>query len=310
MKKPSKTEAAYYALERIGSGPMAAEAIAELRKALNAAASLLVSKAADIAGRRGVSELIPDMISAFGRFTTDGARVDKQCNAKISIVNALNALECVDDAVFLTGARYIQMEPVFGGQADTAAELRCGCAYGLARIAHPDAHYVLADLLVDGESSVRAAAAKALAYLGSPEGELLLRLKVLTGDKELDVISECFEGLMTMSPKRSLVFVSRYLKSDDLSAAQCAAIAIGKSHAPGAFDALRKCWDDSPSPSTRRALLLPIALIRSDDAFEFLLEVLRRGDGKIIAQATNALSLYADDESARRVQEAMAARDA
>ena len=210
---------------------------------------------------------------------------------------------------FSPGHVTFRWNPHFG-QPDTAAELRCGCAYGLAKIGHPDAHYVLADLLVDAESSVRAAAAKALAYLGSPESELLLRLKVLTGDKELDVTSECFEGLMTMSRKRSLVFVSRYLHSDDLSTAQCAAIAIGKSHAPEAFDALRKCWDDSPSPSTRRALLLPIALIRSDDAFEFLLEVLRRGDSKIVAQAMNALSLYADDESARRVQEAMAARDA
>jgi HEAT repeat protein len=300
MKKPTRFEAAYHALARIGSGPITEDAVAEIKRALESPTSLLVAKAAEIAGRRGLTELIPDMASAFDRFLADGARVDKQCNAKTSIAEALNKLEYMGNAVLVAGARYLQMEPAFGGPADTAAGLRCACASGLARIEHPDAHYVLADLLVDPERTVRSAAARALAYLGSPEGEVLLRLKALTGDSEPDVISECFTGLMTMAPERSLDFVARYLRSGGPAVSESAALAIGGSRLPRAYDTLRQHWDDEVSPTVRRRLLLPIALIRSTEAFNFLLEVVRTADTKTAAHAVSALRIYADDESVRK----------
>lgn len=308
MKKPSKIEMAYHALERIASGQMTQASVDELRCALGGTTSLLASKAADIAGRKGARELIPDMISAFDRFMTDGAHTDKQCNAKISIVNALDKLEYMGDEVFIRGASYVQMEPAFGKPVDTAVELRCGCAYGLARIGHPDAHFVLADLLVDSERAVRTAAVKALAYIGSPESEVLLRLKVLTGDAELDVTSECFTGLMIMSPERSLDFVARYLRSYDHSLVECAALALGGSRLPRAFDTLRQHWDADPSPAMRRTLLLPIALVRSDDAFDFLLQVARTSDVKTAIQAISALSLYVNAESVGKIREVVTAR--
>ena len=287
---------------------MSGEAVTEIRRALTSSSSLLVSKSADIAGNRRLQELAPEMVSAFDKFMVDSGRSDKQCKAKISIVNTLNALEFMGDSVFLIGVRHVQMEPAFEKFIDTAVKLRSGCAYGLARIDHPDAYLMLAELLVDQEHPVRSAAAKALGYLGSPESELMLRLKVLTGDPVPEVISECFIALMTMIPDRSLEFVSRYLQSEDPGVVEYAALAIGGSRIPQAFDTLRECWNSNPSPATRRAILLPIALVRSDDAVEFLCKVVCNSDIRTAAQAISALSLYADDRSVNKIREAVKTR--
>ena len=308
MRKPSKTEEAYHNLEKIGSLPITEETIATLKSALNSTTSLLVSKAADIAGSTNIQELIPDMVSAFNRFMINGAKVDKQCNAKNSIGKALVDMEFTGDSIYLAGAYYIQMEPALGGPVDTATELRCNCAFGLARIGHRDVHYVLADLLVDNERVVRVAAAKALTFLGDPESELLLRLKVLTVDSEIDVMAECFSGLMTMAPERSLDFVARYLQSNDPALLECAALAIGQSHMPRAFEVLKNCWNENIASNLRWFIILPIALLRTDDAFNFLVKIVRAAETNLAGQALSALSLYADEESVKRVREAVLAR--
>ncbi len=309
MRPPARFEAAYRELARIASGPMTDEAIAELRRALKGSTGLLAARAAQIAGKRGIEELVPDMVAAFDRLMAGGAKADKGCQAKQAIASALNKLEHLDDSVFLKGACHKQMEPAFGGFEDTAAELRCECAFGLARIGRPDAHYVLADLLVDPERAVRSAAAKALGGMATPEAEIMLRMKVLTGDSEPEVIGECFASLLAMIPERSLDFVARYLSTQDLALAEYAALAIGQSHAPGAFDALRKCWESDPSPLLRRVLLLPMALARSDDAFDFVLDVVRRADSTTAAVAVSALGLYNDDISVARIGGVVERRD-
>lgn len=309
MKSPTRFEAAYKELSRIGAGPMTDEAVAEIRRALRGASGLLAARAAQIAGKRALHDLIPDMTAAFDRLIADGAKNDKGCQAKFAIAEALNTLEHLDDTVFLKGAYHKQMEPAFGGFEDAAVELRCQCAFGLARIGRPDAHYVLADLLVDPERAVRSAAAKALGAMGSPEAEIMLRMKALTGDSEIEVLAECFTSLIAMSPDRSLDFVARYLRADDPALAEYAALAIGSSRAPGAFDVLRRSWESDLSPTLRRILLLPIALVRSDDAFDFLLEVLSRADGRTAALTVSALGLYSDDTSVGRIREIVTRRD-
>lgn len=51
---------------------------------------------------------------------------------------------------------------------------------------------------------------------------LLLRLRVLTGDAEADVLGECFAGLLAASPDKSGPLVARYLDSEDGSIADAA----------------------------------------------------------------------------------------
>ena len=293
----------------MGRGPVSEEAIGEIRRALNGNISLLVAKAADIVSNWKLYDLLPDMTDAFQRFLVNNGKADKQCTAKTSIINALNDLEYLGDDVYLAGVHYVQMEPVWGGQADTAIDVRCGCAFGLARINYPDVHYVFADLLVDRETPVRVAAVKALAYMGTPESDVMLRLKVLVGDSEIEVIGECFTALMTIIPKQSLGFVSRYLKHNDLAIVESAALAIGGSHIPEAFETLKNCWEENPHPFYRRAVMLSIALIRSDDAFDFLLDVVRNADTQTAAQAISTLRLYASDRTVERITKAVEDRD-
>ena len=40
---------------------------------------------------------------------------------------------------------------------------------------------------------------------------MVLRLKVLTGDVEPDVLSECFSGLLLIEPTENLAFVCEFL---------------------------------------------------------------------------------------------------
>jgi hypothetical protein len=74
---------------------------------------------------------------------------DPGCRAKVEIARALYELGEDPAAVFPRGVRHRQMEPVFGGREDTAAELRCVCALGLVRLQSPDALVELAELLAD-----------------------------------------------------------------------------------------------------------------------------------------------------------------
>ena len=99
MRKPAQFEAAYGALAKIAAGPITGDAAAELRCALSGPNSLLAAKAAEIAGKKNLVDIIPDMVAAFDRFMVNGARTDKQCNAKAAITGALNKLEHWDDAV-------------------------------------------------------------------------------------------------------------------------------------------------------------------------------------------------------------------
>ena len=73
-----------------------------------------------------------------------------------------------------------------------------------------------------------------------------------------------------------------------MSMMESAALAIGGSHLPEALDKLIAAYDNKTSSTARRALLLPIALIRSDKAFEHLLNVVRTADQRIAVDAIDA----------------------
>src|SRR6516162_5071250 len=95
-----------------------------LRKALKDRSNYLVSKGAAIAGDLRREELIPDLIAAFDRFRKDPVKSDPQCWAKTAIAKALKDLGHRNADIFLTGIVHVQMEPVWGGRADSAATLR------------------------------------------------------------------------------------------------------------------------------------------------------------------------------------------
>ena len=305
--KNSKVNEAYAELGRIARGPIDDAAVAKIRKAITGPTSFIVSRAVDMVAENGLRELVPEMISAFARFVEDGAKVDKGCRAKTSIAKCLNRFEYIGDEVFLIGAYHIQMEPAFGPPEDTAVELRSVSALAIARINHPEAHYILADLLADSEAGVRIAAVKALAFLGTSESDVMLRLKTITGDSD-GVMGECFLGLMKMAPARSLDFVKRYLHGHGAAAMESAAIAIAASHIPESLSILKELWEEQ-STGARRALILPIALVRSDEAFGCLLEILRTADRQTAAETIPHLRLYSGEQYEARVREAASERN-
>ena len=57
---------------------------------------------------------------------------------------------------------------------------------------HPDALLECVNLLADPDVAARTGAIRAIADAGRPDGVLLLRLKALLGDKEIEVTGECF----------------------------------------------------------------------------------------------------------------------
>ena len=87
---------------------------------------------------------------------------------------------------------------------------------------------------------------------------------------------------------------------------QQAAIALGESHLDGAFPCLRACWEQLTDFTFRKTLLLAIALTRCDEAFDFLLAVIRDEGRSTALLALEMLNLFAPDEKRlERIREAV-----
>ena len=253
--------------------------------------------------------LAQDLADAFLGLMKDPAKRDPGCEALIAIAKALIAMDVPAAQVFFGGIRHVQMEGSFGPPIDAAAPLRGLCAQGLARMGHPDAMLECVTLLADKEVPARVGAIRAIADSGDIAGALLLRLKALLGDPEEEVIGECFRELLRTAPGPSLEFVARFLRSGSEELRERAALAVGESHLPAAFAVLRQAWVETSQAARRRTLLLSIAMLRLDEAVEFLME--RVADDREIAagDALAALGLYGRDEAVRkRVEEILEKR--
>lgn len=238
MRTRRKLEDVLAALRQVRDDPTSEASLRELRGALADRRSHAVAKAAALIGELEVADLVSEMLAAFDRFmAVPGA--DPGCAAKTGIAEALGRLGYDDPKIFLRGVRHVQWEPVYGGHVDTAAGLRGACGRGLVRMGYRDALTELAHLLADPQAPVRAAAARALADRGLDDATPLLRLRVLAGEREPSVLSECFAALLGLSPAKSLPFVSGFLDAADAEMAEAAALALGGARLPEALPILR-----------------------------------------------------------------------
>jgi HEAT repeat protein len=309
MAKKRGVEAKLARLGSLGKEPISPASVAELRKFLADASNFVVAEAAAIVGKANLPELAPDLVAAFDRFMVDPEETDKLCRAKIAIVEALNKLDYSDPEIFLRGIHHVQLEPVWGGTQDTAAALRGDCAFGLVRLNHRDAIALLVDLLVDAEKVARVAAVQALESVGSVAVVPLLRLKARVGDKEPEVTCECLTALLRREPE-AVAFVGEFLHANDEAIGAGAALALGETRRPGAFEALRDVATDlSPGP-LQEAVLLAIAMLRQPAAIDFLVSLICRD--RTTRAAMSALAIHRHNEPIRdRVAAAVAAlRDA
>lgn len=258
------------AIEALRSSPL--NALEQLRKALGDRNNLVCSKAAGVAGDLLLRETIPDLLAAFDRFLKDPAKSDPKCWAKNAIVKALKDLAHEDPAVYLRGMAHVQMEPVWGGQADAAGALRGSCALALVACSLPrDAILVhLADALADPEMRVRADAARAIAQLPGQDSILMLRVKAQAGDPEPAVIGQCFLSLLGIEARTGIPFVARFLTAAKEDIRFEAAAALGECPDLLAVETLIARWRVEKSADMKRAILLSLGVSRLPEAKAFL----------------------------------------
>lgn len=268
----------------------------EFSKVLLGQSNVLIARAARLIARAKDRELCPVLVEAFHRMLTLPASFDKNCRAKSAILDALDELGYDGTEPFLAGIGYRQMEPVWGGEVDTAADLRGTCAVMLGRRYYPDIYFALVPLLVDPESAPRVAAASVLGGLGSDSSELLLMMKVLNPEQDPLVLRTCFAGLLSAETDRSWKFVTGFLKSSDTLLVESAAIALGESHDENAFPVLREAWESSVGLETAGALALAMALNRTDQALDYLIGAIDGSNPGSPRKAIEAMSIYSGDE--------------
>ena len=174
---------------------------------------------------------------------------------------------------------------------------------------HPDALEECVTLLADPEIPARIGAIRAIGDSGRPEGLLLLRLKVLLGDREEEVVAQCLAALLRLGQAQSVGFVAKLLHSTSEGIAERAALVLGESRLPPAFAALHEAWQETSRAGLRRTLLLAMAMLRQDEALEFLLARVENEGERTAGDALAALSLYSRDEAVReRVRKIVHAR--
>ncbi|MGG6294724.1 HEAT repeat domain-containing protein [Leptolyngbya sp. AN02str] len=298
MAKSRKLDELTAALAEVRHDPFSNAATNTVRRVLQSPYGTAIAQATRFIAQYELTDFIPELVSTFERCMLNGAKTDPNCLAKEGVVDALYrlnyGLHIGDESVFLQGIHHVQMEPVWGGQMDTAAKLRGICAMGLVRMNYPDVLTELADLLADAESPARIAAARAIAYSGHPSGVALLRLRSRIGD-EPTVISECLTALLTLDPQGSLSFVASFLQHPEPQTQELTALVLGESRLPQALGLLQHWWSHTTEPELRQTALLAIATLRYPDAIQFLLGLLSDSPPTQANEALAALKIYEHD---------------
>jgi hypothetical protein len=296
MKKPDPIETA---LDKLADLRKADRELAarELRAYLGNRSNLVVAKAARVAGELRISELVPDLCAAFNRFMKNPQQLDKRCVAITEMTSALYEMDYREPEIYRQGLKHVQKEGSFGPPVDTAAAMRGMSAQGLVRTGYINALAEVVQLLVDPEPPARLGAVRALASNGGDAGVLLLRLKVLTGDTEPEVLGECFAGLLAAAPEQSLSFVAKYVDDQDETTSEVAAWALGESRLPTAFAVLKEKWERTVGRSSRQVLLAAMAASRLEESIEFLRSLLETRSSQTAADVIAALAIYKGNES-------------
>ena len=297
MAKSDPIEMALNQLGELRSARDAEAGCEQLRAYLRNRSNLVVAKAAKLVAKLQLSALISDLVTALQRFMANPSKLDKRCAAVTEIVEALYAFDYREPDVYLKGLHPMQKEASFGPPVDTAAALRGMSAQGLVRTGYPDALLEVTSLLLDPEPPARLGAIRALATNGGDAGVLLLRMKVLTGDAEVEVVGECFSALLTAAPEQSLAFVAKYMDDDDDATAEVAIWAVDESRLEAAFEPLREKWERTIEREKRKILLTAMAALRQEQCIAFLRSLVETANVTSASDALAALVIYKGKES-------------
>jgi hypothetical protein len=275
MPAKRKFDAELAALEALRDvSPEAAEP--ELAKALTLRNNFLVAKAAAVTLNHRLTRLTPALATAFPRFLENPAKSDPQCWAKNAIAKTLATFEYQEPEVFLSGMRHIQLEPVWGGSADTAGTLRGTCALALVQCRELNSHKVLihlTPLLADKEVSVQVNAARAVEQVGTDSAVLLLRLRAELAAEAPEMLGACCSGVLALEGPTAISWVAQFLPPENDSAAE-AAMAIAQTHTLEGFERLLGCFKNVRDAWFRTVVLSAVALTRRQEATDWLLDLI------------------------------------
>jgi HEAT repeat protein len=278
-----------------------------LRPSLRDTSNIVAAEAAEIAGEAHLTDLAPELVAAFERFLENPEKRDKQCRAKIAIVEALNKLEYGEEAFYLRGIHYVQEEPAWGRPQDSAVPVRVGSAFGLVRIRYRGVLALLVDMLVEEDKAARVGAVQALTYSGTEAAALVLRLKARVGDREAEVVSECFGGILEIAPEEGVPFVAEFLQSENDAVQEGALLALGSSRRPDAFEAL-KAFAQHADGELLEVAHVAMALLRLPAATDHLISLVADPSRAVARAAVGALAVHRYDPRVReRTAEAVAA---
>ena len=286
-------------------------AVEYLRKTLAHRNNFLVSKAARLAADAELIALLPEVLAAYDRFFIEAAKTDPQCWAKNALSKALVKLGHRSKDEYLRGMRHHQMEPVWGGQSDTAGALRGTCTHALVDcpgISDADLLTALLEPLTDSDKTVRMEGARAMAAVGGVSAALLLRLRALLGKDEPEVLGAVYSSLLSLDGASAIPLVAGALEDgDDISAE--AAFALADLRTQEALAALLARLRAGADAWFTSVLLSAIALTRLPEAIEFLVATIARG-AREAPEAIEAIGRSAPSAELRaRVEQAVEQAD-
>lgn len=299
-----KFEARVDEVRRAAQQPESKEHRDRLTKVFNGKQGYLISLAA-AALPTGGRHLVQCATEAFVRLKEDAIKRDPQCYGKQAIAQSLYDADISAEDVFLAGVQHVQLEPVMGGRQDTAAALRGVCLMALVHAQHPRALVHAATMLADHERAARLAALRALAASGRPDvAEPLTRLRLASGDDDPEVITECMSTLLALNPSDNLAVVGTHLAGKDSTMAEAAALAVGATRVAGGFGLLRDQLELGVLADRRRTLMLAMAMLRSDTAWQHLVEIIMDAPSAEALDAIDALGTFKEHGDLRQRVEA------
>ena len=270
--------------------------------------NLVIAEAAKLIGEFEVTELESELQAAWNRLIehADPVKADKGCTAKTAIIETLGNLNHDDSEFYLTAIQYRQIEPGWPDAQDTAENVRAGCAFAIARsqqLRIVDKLTAFVDYL-QGSRSDRINAVKAITDTRHESAIPLLRLKLLSGDPEAEVMGTCMSGMLDLATQRSIPLVAEFLSNPTENVVYEAAAALGVCGKPAAVEALINALKRTGNKDQQRSLLISIGLSRDPSAINFLISQLEaRRDIETVLEALKPSCVY--EETQRRVREVM-----
>ena len=262
-----------------------------IRKALTQRNNFIVAKAARLAATHNHRSLIPELVTAFDRFLSDGVKSDPQCWAKNALAEALSAFEYQEPELFLAGMKCIQLEGTWGGTTDTAGTLRGLCALALVQcrsLSNTQVLTHLTPLFADKVLPVRVNAARAVEQIGTDASALLLRLRAELASDEPELLGACYSGVLRLEGPTAIPWAAKFLSNPNAGrgrsaddepdqAAAEAAFAIAETRTDAAATLLIATFKKTRDPDFRGTLLAALALTRQDKAIDFLFDEIAGG---------------------------------